>query len=87
MTTYHLSSHEDDDWWRTISVVSIDGEPHAYQQRCEVGRPSYENRRTGTNTFSAVVVETEDHRLVPIAETVSDDSKEDLTDRFISTSD
>lgn len=78
---YFFINH-DKEVWRTISVVSIDGEPHAYQQKRKLARPKYKNSRGRGKTFSVILVETNEHRFVPVRETVSEENAEKLVEGF-----
>lgn len=77
---YFLKNH-DEEVWRTISVVTIDGEPHAYQQRLRVARPKWKNDENGfsnSDTFGSEMVETDEHRFIPVADTVPEEHVEKL---------
>lgn len=84
MTQYCIKNYEKE-VWRTISVVSIDGEPYAYQQKRVVGRPMYKNDgsiASTNNTFGSVMVDTDEHRFVPVAETVSEEEAKNVVEGF-----
>jgi len=80
---YFFTNH-DEEVWRTISVISIAGEPHAYQQKQKLARPKYKDTAptmgSNSKTFGAVMVELDEHRAIPIRETISDENAQELVE-------
>lgn len=73
-----------DESWRTISVIKMGGEPYAYQQKERVafGKARESFSRRSNEEFAPVVVQTDEHRMIPVSETVSEENTKELIEGF-----